>query len=96
MKEISNLMINNIPNRSFENGKVDLTQVEGLGDLLNAENEMQRKQALKLMEGHSKDLYIKWSDELLKVCYFGVFAYLNTIISLSCTIFWAHIFLYYF
>ena len=32
--------------RAFENGKLDLTEVEGLGDLLQAETETQRRQAL--------------------------------------------------
>ena len=37
--------------RAFRNGKMDLTGVEGLGDLLAAETEAQRKQALRLMDG---------------------------------------------
>jgi tRNA modification GTPase len=36
--------------RSFFNGKLDLTQVEGLADLLEAETEVQRKLALKQSE----------------------------------------------
>ncbi|HMQ94566.1 MAG TPA: tRNA uridine-5-carboxymethylaminomethyl(34) synthesis GTPase MnmE [Amaricoccus sp.] len=37
--------------RALMNGRVDLAQVEGLADLLAAETEMQRRQALRLMEG---------------------------------------------
>lgn len=35
--------------RAFYNGKLDLTEVEGLADLLNAETEAQRKQVLKYL-----------------------------------------------
>jgi tRNA modification GTPase len=38
--------------RAFERGKMDLTEVEGLGDLLDAETGEQRKQALRQMEGY--------------------------------------------
>ena len=46
--------------RSFENGKMDLTEVEGLSDLLAAETSVQRKQALMQMEGHLKVQYELW------------------------------------
>ena len=36
--------------RAFFNGKLDLTEVEGLGDLIHAETEAQRKQALRQMD----------------------------------------------
>lgn len=36
--------------RAFFNNKLDLTEVEGLGDLIHAETEAQRKQALRQME----------------------------------------------
>ena len=37
--------------RAFENGKMDLTQVEGLADLIEAETEMQRRLALDVYSG---------------------------------------------
>jgi tRNA modification GTPase len=37
--------------RGFENGKLDLTAVEGLGDLIAAETEVQRRQAFQQMKG---------------------------------------------
>ena len=37
--------------QAFESGKMELTQVEGLGDLINADTEEQRKQALAQMGG---------------------------------------------
>ena len=39
--------------RAFENGKLDLTEVEGLGDLIDAETENQRQQALARLAGRS-------------------------------------------
>lgn len=37
--------------RAFENGKLDLSAVEGLADLIDAETEIQRKQALRQLQG---------------------------------------------
>ena len=52
--------------RAFENGKLDLTEVEGLADLVNAETEAQRRQALAQSEGSLRTLYEGWRAELLK------------------------------
>ena len=38
--------------RAFENNKLDLTQVEAISDIVNAETEMQRKQAISHLSGH--------------------------------------------
>jgi len=51
--------------RAFENGKLDLTEVEGLADLVQAETEAQRRQALAQAEGSLRTLYEGWRDELL-------------------------------
>lgn len=51
--------------RAFYNGKLDLTSVEGLGDLIHAETEAQRKQALQQMEGALGQLYTGWRQMLL-------------------------------
>jgi tRNA modification GTPase len=51
--------------RAFENGKLDLTQVEGLADLINAETEAQRRQALAQAEGSLRALYENWRADLL-------------------------------
>jgi len=51
--------------RAFENGKLDLTQVEGLADLISAETEAQRWQALAQAEGSLRTLYEGWRIELL-------------------------------
>ncbi|KAH0625745.1 hypothetical protein JD844_033959 [Phrynosoma platyrhinos] len=49
-----------------QNGKLDLTEAEGLGDLIHAETEGQRRQALRQMEGELGMLYRRWSDTLTK------------------------------
>ena len=51
--------------RAFQNGKLDLTQVEALGDLLHAETERQRSQALIQMRGALGHLYTAWRSDLL-------------------------------
>ncbi len=52
--------------RAFENGKLDLTEVEGLADLVQAETEAQRRQALAQAEGSLRALYEGWRDGLLR------------------------------
>ncbi len=52
--------------RAFENGKLDLTEAEGLGDLINAETEAQRKQALRQMQGALGQLYEGWRNQLTR------------------------------
>jgi tRNA modification GTPase len=52
--------------RAFENGKLDLTEVEGLADLIAAETEAQARQALSQAEGGALSLYESWRDELVK------------------------------
>lgn len=52
--------------RAFFNGKMDLTEVEGLADLIHAETEFQRRQALIQADGHLSKLYKKWRAQLIK------------------------------
>lgn len=52
--------------RAFDNAKLDLTQVEGLADLIEAETEAQRKQALRQSEGELGRLYDGWRDQLVR------------------------------
>lgn len=52
--------------RAFLAGKMDLTQVEGLADLINAETEAQRRQALRQMQGVLTDLYEGWRSQLIR------------------------------
>ena len=51
--------------RAFEAGRLDLTQAEGIADLVAAETEGQRRQALAQMEGGLHRLYDGWRDRLM-------------------------------
>ncbi len=53
--------------RAFLNGKMDLTAAEGLADLIDAETELQHKQAIKQLDGGLEKIYEEWRTELLKV-----------------------------
>ena len=51
--------------RAFENGKLDLTEVEGLADLVMAETEAQRRQALLHLKGLLGDRAEAWRGRLI-------------------------------
>lgn len=51
--------------RAFENGRIDLTEAEGLADLIEAETESQRKAALAIAEGGLKRQIALWQERLL-------------------------------
>lgn len=53
--------------RALLNGRLDLAQVEGLGDLLAAETEAQRRQAIRLMEGTLSRRAEAWRAEIVRV-----------------------------
>lgn len=53
--------------RAFDQGKLDLAEVEGLADLINAETEAQRRQALKQYNGDLSRLIEAWRDRLVPV-----------------------------
>jgi tRNA modification GTPase len=50
--------------RAFENGRMDLTAVEGLSDLIRAETEAQRRQALGQADGALRQLYEDWARRI--------------------------------
>ncbi len=50
--------------RAVQNGKMDLTEAEAIADLVNAETEEQRKQALRQMGGALKKIYDGWKERL--------------------------------
>lgn len=52
--------------RAFENGKIDLTEAEAIADLIDAETQAQRHQALSQMGGALSELYNGWRAELIK------------------------------
>ncbi len=51
--------------RAFENNKLDLTEAEGLNDLIHAQTAAQRDQALRQMDGDLRALYDGWRADLL-------------------------------
>jgi tRNA modification GTPase len=53
--------------RAFNNGKLDLAEVEGLADLVDAETEAQRRQALAQSGGALSLLYDGWRTRLIEV-----------------------------
>lgn len=52
--------------RAFENGKLDLTQAEAIADLVDAETQAQRRQALRQMDGALGRLYDGWRERLVR------------------------------
>ncbi|MFL6732548.1 MAG: tRNA uridine-5-carboxymethylaminomethyl(34) synthesis GTPase MnmE [Sphingomicrobium sp.] len=51
--------------RAFENGRIDLTEAEGLADLIEAETQSQRKAALALAEGRLRKQVALWQERTL-------------------------------
>jgi tRNA modification GTPase len=51
--------------RGFRNGKVDLSQAEALADLIDAQTEAQRRQALRLADGALRRAVERWRADLL-------------------------------
>lgn len=52
--------------RALDNGKLDLTQVEGLADLIDADTEAQRKQAVRVLSGAIGQKVEGWRQALLR------------------------------
>ena len=52
--------------RALENGCIDLTQVEGLADLIDAETEAQRRQALRVLSGVIGKRADQWRSRLIR------------------------------
>ncbi|WP_264688437.1 MULTISPECIES: tRNA uridine-5-carboxymethylaminomethyl(34) synthesis GTPase MnmE [unclassified Wolbachia] len=53
--------------RAFLNSKFDLTQIEGIADLIDAETKMQAKQAIKQISGELERLYSNWRQRLITI-----------------------------
>jgi tRNA modification GTPase len=62
--------------RAFYNGKMDLTEAEGLADLIDAETELQQSVALRQMSGTLFNLYKNWRSRLVETLSF-VEAYID-------------------
>ena len=52
---------------AFQNGKINLLKAESIADLISAETEIQRKQAIKIMNGKSADQFNFLREKLLKI-----------------------------
>jgi tRNA modification GTPase len=52
---------------AFQNGKINLLKAESIADLISAETEIQRQQAIKIMNGRSSDQFNYLRDKLLKI-----------------------------
>ncbi len=52
--------------RAFENGKIDLTEAEGLDDLIHADTDRQRRQALRQLQGLLGDRAREWRRQLIE------------------------------
>ena len=52
---------------AFQNGKINLLKAESIADLVSAETEIQRQQAIKIMNGKSADKFNELREKLLKI-----------------------------
>jgi tRNA modification GTPase len=52
--------------RAFENGKLDLSQAEAIADLVDAETEAQRRQALAQLDGALARRHLAWRETLIE------------------------------
>ena len=55
---------------AFQNGKINLLKAESIADLISAETEIQRLQAVKIMKGKSSEKFNQLRDKLLKLLSF--------------------------
>ena len=55
---------------AFQNGKINLLKAESIADLISAETEIQRLQAVKIMTGRSAEKFNELRDKLLKILSF--------------------------
>tara|TARA_Y100001970_G_scaffold267811_1_gene358250 strand:- start:808 stop:2139 length:1332 start_codon:yes stop_codon:yes gene_type:complete len=55
---------------AFQNGKINLLKAESIADLISAETEIQRSQAVKIMKGKSSEKFNELREKLLKILSF--------------------------
>ena len=55
---------------AFQNGKINLLKAESIGDLISAETEIQRLQAVKIMKGTSSHKFNELREKLIKILSF--------------------------
>ncbi len=52
---------------AFQNGKINLLKAESVADLISSETEIQRQQAIRIMNGRSADQFNSLREKLLKI-----------------------------
>lgn len=52
--------------RAFQNGKFDLTEIEGIRELIDAETETQRQSALSSFNGENKTRFLEWRSRVIR------------------------------
>ncbi len=53
--------------QAFENGKMDLIEVEALADLIHSETTLQRRTAINQISGHLTKLYNRWKQSMIEI-----------------------------
>ncbi len=51
---------------AFQNDKIDLLKAESIGDLIHSETELQRQQAVKLVQGNASNYYNELREKIIK------------------------------
>ena len=51
---------------AFQNNKIDLLKAESIGDLIHSETELQRQQAVKLVQGNASNYYNDLREKIIK------------------------------
>ena len=51
---------------AFQNNKIDLLEAESIGDLIHSETELQRQQAIQIMQGNASNHYNNLREKLIK------------------------------
>ncbi|KQV20516.1 tRNA modification GTPase TrmE [Rhizobium sp. Root1203] len=64
--DLRQAMAGEFSRRAFENGKLDLVEIEGLADLIAAETEMQRRLAVEHSSGGLSAIYSSWAERLTR------------------------------
>lgn len=65
-KDIRFALPGDFSRRAFQNGKFDLTQLEGIKDLIDSETESQRRSALSSFNGDNKILFENWRETIIE------------------------------
>ena len=53
--------------RAFDNGKMDLTEIEGLADLIESQTDSQRRQAISQLKGQMRKKAQEWREDIIRL-----------------------------